>query len=179
LAPFAQAYGLELKERGYTPRTAVNQLRQVARLSRWLEASGLTVAELSVHRIEEFLAVQRADGRHRSSWSRPGLLCLLDVLRARRVLLAEDRAVPASPTEVLLAGFERHLCAERGLAAGTVRGYVGHARQVGGHPGRVSARADHQPAADGARPAPRRHSPGDPGHDRSPLPFPAARPPFA
>jgi integrase/recombinase XerD len=41
LAPFAEPYRLELKERGYTPLTTVNQLRQVARLSRWLEASGL------------------------------------------------------------------------------------------------------------------------------------------
>ncbi len=133
LAPFADAYGLELKERGYTQRTAVNQLRQVVRLSRWLEASGLTVAELSVERVEEFLALQRASGRHRALWSRPSLLCLLDVLRAVGVLTAEEPAVLASPTEVLLASFERHLLAERGLAAGTVRGYVKHARRfIGG-----------------------------------------------
>jgi len=129
LAPFADAYGFELKQRGYTQRTAVNQLRQVTRLSRWLEASGLTVAELSVERVEEFLAVQRASGRHRASWSRPGLLCLLDVLRARGVLTAEEPAEPASPTEELMAAFERHLLAERGLAAGTVQGYVRHARR--------------------------------------------------
>lgn len=83
LVPFADGYERELKERGYTQRTAVNQLRQVARLSRWLETSGLTVAELSVQRVEEFLARQRVGGHHRASWSRPGLLCLLDVLRAR------------------------------------------------------------------------------------------------
>lgn len=132
LVPFADAYGRELKERGYTQRTAVNQLRQVARLSRWLEASGLTVAELGIQRVEEFLAGQRVGGRHRASWSRPGLLCLLDVLGARGLLTGEGPAVPASATEVLLAGFERHLLAERGLAAGTVRGYVRHARRFTG-----------------------------------------------
>lgn len=82
LAPLAEAYRLELKERGYTPRTVVGQLRQVARLSCWLEATGSTVAELSVERVEEFLVFQRSAGRSRSQWSRPGLLCLLDVLRA-------------------------------------------------------------------------------------------------
>lgn len=111
LAPFADTYRLELRERGYTQRTTVNQLRQVARLSRWLEAYGLeayglTVAELSVERLEEFLAFQRTSGRSRSQWSRPGLLCLLDVLRTAGVSSAEAPAVPASSTEALLVSFE-------------------------------------------------------------------------
>ena len=38
----------------------------------------------------------------------------------------------ASPTETLLASFERYLLTERGLAAGTVRGYVSHARRFMG-----------------------------------------------
>ena len=45
LAPFADAYGAELRRRGYTALTTVNELRQVARLSRWLEAGGLTSGE--------------------------------------------------------------------------------------------------------------------------------------
>lgn len=130
LAPFAGAYGLELKERGYTRRTSVNELRQVARLSRWLESTGLTVAELSEERVDEFLAFQRAGGRHRAGWSRPGLLCLLDILRGLGVVAAEESALAGSSTEVLLlAAFERFLLTERGLAAGTVRGYVRHARR--------------------------------------------------
>jgi integrase/recombinase XerD len=129
LAPFAGPYGFELKERGYTQRTSVNALRQVGRLSRWLESSGLSVAELSEERVEEFLAFQRAGGRHRSGWSRPGVLCLLDVLRELGVVAAEEPAGAGSPREVLLGAFERFLLTERGLAAGTVRGYVRHARR--------------------------------------------------
>ena len=45
LAPFADVYRLEVEKRRYTPLTTVNQLRQVAPLSRWLEANGLSVAE--------------------------------------------------------------------------------------------------------------------------------------
>ena len=124
LAPFAVVYGLELKKRGYTPLTTVNQLRQMARLSRWVEASGLTVAELTGERIDEFLAFQRAGGRHRSSWSRPGLMCVLDVLGGLGMLVAEEPSAQAvSPTEVLLASFERYLLTERGLAAGGPRVY--------------------------------------------------------
>ena len=90
LAPFADAYALELKQRCYTPLTSVNQLRQVARLSSWLEVRGLGVAELTGERVEEFLAFQRAAGRQRAQWSRPGLLCLLDVLQRLGVRAAED-----------------------------------------------------------------------------------------
>lgn len=130
LAPFADAYGLELKERGYTPLTTVNELRQMGRLSRWLEASGLGAADLSGERVEQFLALQRAGGSHRGSWSRPGLLCLLDVLGRLGVLAVAQPAPAGSPTQVLLASFERYLLAERGLASGTVRGYVAHARRL-------------------------------------------------
>ena len=135
LAPFAEAYALELRQRGYTPLTSVNQLRQVARLSRWLEVRGLGVAELTGERVEEFLALQRAGGRYRAQWSRPGLLCLLECAAtagggggrgtggwlADRCAVGVVRAVPAS---------------ERGLAAGTIVAMC-RTRAV---PGRVASR---------------------------------------
>ena len=129
LAPFADAYSAELRERGYTPLTTVNELRQAGRLSRWLEAGGYRASELSGDRVEEFLVWQRAGGRHRCQWSRPGLVCLLEVLRGLGVLAVEEPAAAGSPTDLLLASFERYLVAERGLAAGTVCGYVTHARR--------------------------------------------------
>ena len=125
LAPFAEEYRLELLARGYTVRSAVNELRQVGRLSRWLEVGGLEARDLSPGQIEEFLAVQRRAGRVRSQ-SRPGLLCLLGVLQERGVA-AEPPAARPSPTQLLLLSFERYLLAERGLAAGTVTGYLAHA----------------------------------------------------
>ena len=129
IVPFVEAYRLELGNRGYTPRSAVNELRQVARFSLWLEERGLGAAALSSGLAEEFLAVQRSLGRHRSQWSRPGLLCLLDVLSGSNVVMAEVPVKPASPVEVLLAEFERYLLSERALAPGTVVGYVSHARR--------------------------------------------------
>jgi integrase/recombinase XerD len=135
LAPFAGAYRRELRRRGYTPRSAVNELRQAARLSCWLDDHKLAAARLTSERVEEFLAFQRAGGRHRSGWSRPGLWCLLEVLEALGVLEHEERTSIASPTEARLASFERYLLSERALAPGTVRGYVDHARRfLGGLP---------------------------------------------
>ncbi len=123
LAPFAEAYRAELVERGYAPLSVVSELRQAARFSRWLEAGELTVAEVSEARVAEFFEWQRANWRHRHSWSRPGLRCLLDVLRGLGMFVAEEPEVAASPTDVLLARFERYLIAERGLASGTVALY--------------------------------------------------------
>lgn len=128
LAPFAEAYSAGLRERGYTPLTTVNLLRQLARLSRWLQADGLSAVDLSGRRVEEFLVWQRAAGCSRSAVSRPGLVCLLEVLRELGVLASEPSVPTGSPLDLLLSSFERYLACERGLAAGTVVGYVLHAR---------------------------------------------------
>ena len=107
----------------------------MARFSRWLDADGLGVGEVSETSIDEFLAWQRVGGRYRSQRSRPGLWCLLDVLRAVGVVAAETSAVPVSPTDVLVERFECYLVAERGLAAGTVALYSACVRRfVGGLP---------------------------------------------
>jgi integrase/recombinase XerD len=128
LAAFVDAYRAEVYRRGYTVRSAACELRQVARFSRWLEAGGLTVADASEARVQEFLAWQRGEGRYRSHWSRPGLRCLLDVLRGLGVLAGEG-VTAGSPTDVLLARFERYLLVERGLAGGTVMLYLACVRR--------------------------------------------------
>jgi len=38
LAPFVEVYAAELRDRGYTTTTVVNDLRQMERLSGWLQA---------------------------------------------------------------------------------------------------------------------------------------------
>ncbi|MEX2253191.1 MAG: site-specific integrase [Thermoleophilaceae bacterium] len=126
LGPFADAYREKLEERGYTPLSAVNLQRQVAQMSRWLEAERRGVGQLSEAIVEAFLADQRASRRGRSSLSRPGLLCLLDLLHELGVVTAPVR--PAlSPTEALMGLFLGYLLSERGLSAGTARGYVDRA----------------------------------------------------
>lgn len=128
LAPYADACRAELRGRGYTALSAVNVLRQVGRLSAWLAASGTTAADLSVGRVDEFLEQQRAQGR-RASWSRPGLVCMVEFLRSLDVGGPERPGREASAEELLLGSFGRYLLVERGLAPGTVRGYVDHARR--------------------------------------------------
>jgi integrase/recombinase XerD len=129
LAPFVDVYEAELSDRGYAPRTIVSHVRQVARLSCWLEAGGLTVAGLSIERLEQFREARRAWGGG-GGCSLQGLMLLLEVLRGLGVLEAESSAsVDSTPTEQLLASFAEYLLRERGLAAGTAIAYVGYARR--------------------------------------------------
>ena len=128
LAPYADAYQAELRGRGYTALSAVNQLRQVGRLSAWLAANGTMAVHVSVERVDEFLEQQRAQGR-RASWSRPALVGMVELLRSLGVVGPERTGAKASAQARLLGSFERYLLAERGLAPGTVRGYLDHARR--------------------------------------------------
>jgi site-specific recombinase XerD len=123
LAPFADAYREKLKERRYTRLSTVNLQRQMAWMSRWLEARGLGVEQLSEAQIEAFVTFQHDSGRDRSSLSRPGLLCLLELLRELGMVEAAAPSTPSS-TDKLMGSFRRYLLSERGLSEGTVRGYV-------------------------------------------------------
>ncbi len=127
LGPFATAYKSRLQESGYTPLTIVNELRQVAHLSRWMEESHLAPADLTVERLDEFLAPRRASKGHRGC-SLQGLVALLSVLIERGVL-NERSAPPPSGDEVTLARFGAYLLSERGLAACTAEAYVRRARR--------------------------------------------------
>jgi integrase/recombinase XerD len=116
----------------------------VARLGRWRDAKRLTAAELNGARIKKFLVFQRGMGRFQSQWSRPGLLCILDLLRGLGVA-AEEQTRTRTLQLGLLARLERFLLGERGLAAGTVAGYVGArgpvpGRSGAGRPGRRQGR---------------------------------------
>ena len=124
LAPFAEQYRERLRERGYTLRTVVSLERQAAHLSRWLRAEGLGVETLSETTVDAFVSFLLAgDGFCPSRLSRPGLRCLLVLLRELGVVPAPV-PLPLSPVEVLMGSFERYLLSERGAVAGTVVGYV-------------------------------------------------------
>jgi integrase/recombinase XerD len=64
LAPFADGYRVKLRGRGYMPRSIIDELRHVARLSRWLEERELGAADLGSERLSQFLGglPRRRDG---------------------------------------------------------------------------------------------------------------------
>ena len=121
LEPYAAGFGAELTRLGYTPLSAVQQLRLAARLSRHLAAAGLPA--LTEDAASEFLAARRAAGRAEYVHMQ-ALGPLLGYLRGIGAAPPPSAGGPAGPAGELLAAWERYLAGERGLAAGTRANYV-------------------------------------------------------
>jgi integrase/recombinase XerD len=124
LAPFTDAYKVRLEQAGYRPLSIVNELRQVAHLSRWMEAGGLGAAELTFDHVGEFLEPRRA-GKGHGACSFQGLVPMVQIVNSG--------AGPGSPVgsgvEAVVDGFHRYLLQERGLAGCTAGAYVSRARR--------------------------------------------------
>jgi integrase/recombinase XerD len=123
LAPFAGGFSGELARLGYTSLSARLQLQLMAHLSRWLAGERLDAVALTPAVVERFLAARRAAGygNHRTA---RGLAPLLGYLRAAGAAPPSAPAVASTPVDALLERYRRYLLVERGLSAGTVRGYV-------------------------------------------------------
>lgn len=123
LAPFVGEFEVSLKDAGYASSTVVNELCLMGHLSRWLEDGGLTAADLTEMRVEQFQAQRRAAGVVGFT-SRGSLSPLLEVLGGLGVLPPKPAPLLGSPVEVLLGAFGEYLLKERGLAASTAAAYV-------------------------------------------------------
>ena len=121
LARYAPGFVAELVEVGYRPNAAAVQLRLLAHLSRWLEREGIDPVEVREAQLERFRTEDLA--RVRSLRIAGGLVPLLAYLRGLGAVPAAD--VPAlSNVELLLGRYREYLLVERGVAAGTARGYI-------------------------------------------------------
>jgi integrase/recombinase XerD len=124
LAPFAPGFVEDLVARGYRPGPAADQLRLVAEVSRWLAERGLGAVDLTTLAAEQFAAERRASGRSRLRSTR-ALMPLLDYLRDLGVAPPAVSAAPSTASEVLIERYSVYLLKQRGLAASSVRNYVG------------------------------------------------------
>lgn len=127
LAGYADGFAARLADLGYTPLSAANQLRVMARLSRWLAERGLGPGDLSADRVEAFLGWCRARGY--TCWlSARGVAPLLGFLRGLGVAPGPRCESPATAAEALLGRYRTYLARERGLAASTIGYYSAEAR---------------------------------------------------
>jgi hypothetical protein len=116
LAPFADAYKVRLRERGYTPLTTVNELRQVAHLSRWLEEQGTGTVGLTSQGLRQFFVSRRAEVGPKGCSSQ-SLVLLLEVLREAGAVEVEPPLPVSSGTEAVIVSFWHYLVAERGVTS--------------------------------------------------------------
>ncbi len=122
LEPYGSRLAEELQRRGYTKFSAGQHLGFLAHLSRWMLAENLTLADLTPPVLEGYLAGRRAAGyvNYRSMKALQPLLQFLAPLG----VLPTPAVVQLGPVDTLLAGFRTYLLVERGVTAGTARGYT-------------------------------------------------------
>ncbi len=127
LEPYAAGFAAELNRQGYRRHAAGAQLRLMGHLSRWLEHQRLDLSELSRLRLDEFLVDRRGAGY--TMWLSPkALVPMLGFLRGLGVVPDAAPVVPETAADELIEVFSSYLASERGLAPGTVVGYVSVAR---------------------------------------------------
>jgi integrase/recombinase XerD len=122
LQRYASGFAAELARVGYTPNSAALQLGLMAHVSRWLEQNGVTPEQLSTTEVVRFVSARRVAG-YTNHTSGKGLEALLSYLRSLGVVPPAKEPV-LSAAELLLERYRDYLIVERGLAAGTVRGYL-------------------------------------------------------
>jgi len=123
LAPHTAGFRRELAGLGYTLNAASNQLQLMAHASRWLAHQGLGPEDLTSARVEEFLVDRRAKGY--TLWLSPkAMVAMLDYLRGLGAVPTPAQVVPVTEDEQLQERYRAYLVQERGLAAGTIAGYL-------------------------------------------------------
>lgn len=121
LEPYVARFAEELLRQGYSRTSASQHVCFIAHLDRWMKAEGIGVGGLRRPVLERYLSQRRAAGyvEYRST---KALQPLLSFLEPAGVLPIEPPD-QLSPAEELLVRYRDYLLIERGLCAGTARGY--------------------------------------------------------
>lgn len=128
LAAYAEGFREVLLGRGYTWGSAARQIHLMAHVSRWLDANGVGPDQLTPAAVARFVEARRAEG-YVGLLSVEAVTPLIDYLRDLGVVAPQPPVFAASGAERLIADYAEYLVAERGLAAASLRSYVGVARR--------------------------------------------------
>lgn len=126
LESHAPGFAVELLRRGYSRSSADQHMCFIAHLDRWMLAEGVGLGGLSTPTLQRYLEERRAAG-YREYLSMKALVPLMGYLTRLDVVPVEE-AVALGSVEELLERYCRYLLVERGLTAGTARGYVDNVR---------------------------------------------------
>jgi site-specific recombinase XerD len=126
LWPQVVGYRAWLEQRGYTPGTVRNMLKDLGQVGLWLSVESIELAQLDEARIAAFLLARHVTG-HRHVPGPRGMVPLLSYLREMGLAPA---AVPSiAPLDVFLGQYRCWMVQERNLAAATVLRYENTARR--------------------------------------------------
>ncbi len=126
LGPQVEGYRVWLAQRGYTPGTVRNMLKDLGQVGLWLSSEGLGAEQLNEERMAAFLAARHAAGYRRVPGTR-AMVPLLSYLKEAGV--APQPTPTVTPLGVLIGKYRFWLVHERGLAPTTVLRYENTARR--------------------------------------------------
>lgn len=126
LGPEVEGYRAWLTDRGYTPQTVRNMLKDLGQVGVWLLAEGLEATEFDEVQASAFLTARTRAGHKRVGGPR-ALVPLLAYLRDVGVVPAANPSL--TPVAELLGQYRAWMVQERGLAAMTVLRYETTARR--------------------------------------------------
>jgi integrase/recombinase XerD len=128
LAPYASGFYADLIDQGYVPGSAERQMGLVSQVSQWMMEAGLRPCELTAEAVDRFLAGRRAQGR-KIGISPAATAPLMNYLRRLAIAPEPRPSVPVSAgMDGLIEEYRIYLATRRGLAPGTIRGYLRVAR---------------------------------------------------
>ena len=121
----ALSNGLEedLQRRGYGVGTIWKQRRLFNDLLIWLEGQQLAMADLTVAKVDRFMADRRAAGVRKLK-TRKALGAILVYLRGLGLVPPAENPVEDGPAGEILERYRRFLAVERGLTAAAILRYV-------------------------------------------------------
>ena len=128
LGLYLSSFATSLREAGYAQATLQEKLGFLAEFGHWLGRRGGSVPDLDERLVARFVPHRDRTGRlHRGN--RETLRQFLDHLRTQAVIPGPPPVRDAAPWAALLARYERHLRAERGLVTATVVNYLPYIRK--------------------------------------------------
>jgi integrase/recombinase XerD len=127
LVPYMEGFWSELMLRGYTTLSGEKLFWLACQMSRWLKQRRRGIRDLTDVCVAQFTAHRRRQGR--KEFVKPH--AVEPVLRYLRKLGAAPPPVAPSetPVDLFVREYTDHLARERGLTAGTIRGYGRFARR--------------------------------------------------
>lgn len=128
LAIYADGFRADLAVQGYVAGSADRNLRILAHVSRWMDDQGLSAAQLSAARLEEFLEARRREGYHHALSIR-AVMPLVSYLRRLGVAAVPAEAGAGGALERVVEEYRRYLVSERALTAAVAGKYARLARE--------------------------------------------------
>jgi integrase/recombinase XerD len=123
LASFASGFADRLVRQGYTPHSAVSQMRLMAHVSRWLSDEGLDAHDLRDREVRRFVHARRTAG-YTTLLTGKAMKPILRYLREQGAAPPPVPPTPDGPMEETLDRYRRFLLVERGVKDTTARGYL-------------------------------------------------------